>query len=182
MYVDLAKVLSSFTCICFLLIKALSIVQTNLILIGSFLLNNFPYEFLASTLNNMDFVCRMKIACSSERPWFFLSYSQSDWVRFLHSSMFYYAYNSWIMEMMKLFKTFHFQLSLLIFHPSQPLINFCNIGMRRIQLEADCVPHEWQLGIGQLLTESKLFHNNFTPFWSGFSSASGKFLVTKSFT
>ena len=114
------------------------------------------------------------------RRWFFLS--QSDWVRFLHSSMLYYAYNSCIMEMMKLCKTFHFQLSLLIFHPSQPLINFCKIGQRRIQLEPDCVLHECQLGIGQLLTESKLFHNNFTPFWSGFSSASGKFLVTKSFT
>ena len=68
MYVDLVKVLSSFICICFLLIKALSIVQTNPILIGSFLLNNFPYEFLTSTLSNKDFVCHMTIACSSERP------------------------------------------------------------------------------------------------------------------
>ena len=68
MYVDLGKVLSSFISICFLLIKALSIVQTNLILIGSFLLKNFPYEFLTSTLNSKDFVCRMTIACSSERP------------------------------------------------------------------------------------------------------------------
>ena len=68
MYVDLAKVLSPFICICFLLIKALSIVQTNLILTGSFLLNNFPYEFLTSTLSNKDFVCHMTIACSFERP------------------------------------------------------------------------------------------------------------------
>ena len=35
-------------------------------------------------------------------------------------------------------------------------------------MEADCVLHEWQLGIGQLLTDSKLFHNNFSPFWWGF--------------
>ena len=68
MYVDLVKVLSSFIYICFLLIKALSIVRTNLTLIGSFLLNNFPHEFFTSTLNNKDFVCRMTIACSFERP------------------------------------------------------------------------------------------------------------------
>ena len=64
-------------------------------------------------------------------------------------------------------KTNYSHFSIILTH-SQSLVTFCNIGQRRIQLEADCVLQELQLGIGQLFTESKLFHNNFAPFWPEF--------------
>ena len=97
MYVDLVKVLSSFIFVCFLFIKALSIERTS----GSFLVYNSPYELFTSTLNNKtSFTAWGSLAVLKGSWWFFLSWSESDWVRYPHSSMLHYAYSTWIMKIM----------------------------------------------------------------------------------
>ena len=59
------------------------------------------YELFTSTLNNKtSFTAWGSLAVLKGSWWFFLSWSESDWVRYPHSSMLHYAYSTWIMKIM----------------------------------------------------------------------------------